>query len=60
MKHKLFIASLVLSAIPLSNVFADDSFQVSLKEERLSLKTRDEIDIGLQNYWYKYFSFPLS
>lgn len=54
MKHKLFVASLVLSAIPLCDVFADDSFQVSVKEERISLKTRDEIDIGLQNYWYKY------
>jgi hypothetical protein len=50
MKYKFFIASLVLSAISLSNIFADDSFQ----EERISLKTRDEIDLGIQSYWYKY------
>ncbi|MGZ8547786.1 MAG: hypothetical protein ACXW33_04135 [Sulfuricurvum sp.] len=54
MKYKLLIASLVLCAIPLCDVFADDSFQVRVKEEKISLKTQDEIDIGLQNYWYKY------
>lgn len=54
MKYTLFIAGFVLGAMPLCNVFADDSFQVSVKEKRISLKTRDEINIGLQSYWYKY------
>ncbi|MDO9208264.1 MAG: hypothetical protein Q7T91_08415 [Sulfuricurvum sp.] len=54
MKHKIFIASLVLSAVATNNLCADESVQVSLKEEKISLKTRDSIEIGLQSYWYKY------
>lgn len=54
MKHKIFIASLVLSIVVTNNLCADESVQVSLKEERISLKTRDGIEVGLQSYWYKY------
>ncbi|MDD5385913.1 MAG: hypothetical protein PHQ22_01815 [Sulfuricurvum sp.] len=54
MKHKIFSASIVFGIILFGDLFANESAQESSKKQSISLKTRDEIDVGLQNYWYKY------
>ncbi len=54
MKHNGYITSLVMSVILFGNTFAADSVQTSPKKQNISLKTRDSIEVGLQNYWYKY------
>lgn len=54
MKRNAFITSLLLSVTTYSHVFGGEYTQISKAEPRLSLKTRDSIEVGLQNYWYKY------
>ncbi len=54
MKEKFFIASLTLSAVIVSNTFADDQNRSVSKESKMTLKTRDGFDVGVQSYWYKY------
>lgn len=54
MKHKFFIVSLALNAAIVSHSFADDQNESISKESKMSLKTRDGFELGVQSYWYKY------
>lgn len=54
MKDKLFIASLALCALIVGNSLADDQNGSILNESKMSLKTSDGFELGVQSYWYKY------
>lgn len=54
MQSKIFISSLILTGIMYSNSWAEEVVQELETRQPMSLKTQDGLEIGLQNYWYKY------
>lgn len=54
MKNKFFRVAFALSSVMIVNCYADDQNKSISKETKMSLKTRDGFDVGVQSYWYKY------
>lgn len=54
MKIRIFFCALAVSTITSLEVFATDKSDNSKVTHKMSLLTKDSIEIGLQNYWYKY------
>lgn len=54
MQNRILIYALALSLVTSMDGLATDKSQNSIESPKISLLTRDGIEIGLQNYWYKY------
>lgn len=54
MKKRMLFCALAVSVITSLEVFATDKSDNSTVKQKMSLLTKDSIEIGLQNYWYNY------
>ena len=54
MENRFFIISAIVGTIAMTSLLADEIAHPNIPEGRISLTTKDGVDIGLQSYWYKY------
>lgn len=54
MKNRILIYALLISLVTSIDGLATDKSKNGIESPKISLLTKDSIEIGLQNYWYKY------
>ena len=54
MKTNMMISALIVSSIVSLDGLALEKSQANTASQKMSLLTQDNIEIGLQNYWYQY------
>lgn len=54
MKKGSFLLAVAITFFGFSDSFAAENAQESQTERKISLKTVDTLEVGLQSYWYKY------
>lgn len=54
MQNRILIYALLISLVTSIDGLATDKSKNGIESPKISLLTKDSIEIGLQNYWYKY------